>query len=77
MFIVIFLFLFLFYFNLSKLNLVSFCRLEIGAGMNFAIMAKFIPVTHGLLGTLQLPNSFIKRGPPLIFIPLHPHSSEP
>ena len=35
--------------------------------MNFAIMVKFIPATLGLLETLQLPNGFIKGGPPTHF----------
>ena len=38
--------------------------MEIGAGMNLAIIAKFIPATLGLLETFQLPNSFIKSPPP-------------
>ena len=63
----------LFYFNLSKLNFVFFYMMEIGAGVNFAIIAKFIPATLGLLETFQLPNDVIKRAPPLIFIPHLPH----
>ena len=37
--------------------------MEIGAGMNFAIITKFIPATLGLLETFQLPNGFIKSPP--------------
>ena len=44
-----------------------FSRLEIGAGMNFAVMEKFIPVALRLPWAFQMPNGFIKRGTPTSF----------
>ena len=59
--------------------------MEVGAGINLEIIAKFIPATLGLLETFQRPNGFIKigggggggGGGGLIFIPYLSHSLSP